>query len=177
MKILVLNCGSSSLKYQLIDMKDESVMAKGTYERIGEASFLTHKINGQKYVLQKPVKTHKEALNYAIEQLLNKDYPAISSLDEIGAIGHRTVHGGEYFSDSAVIDEEVIRKIDDCASLAPVHNPAAIIGIRACQELMPGKPMVAVFDTAFHQSIPEERYIYPIPYKYYCCIPLGIRSI
>ena len=167
MKVLVINCGSSSLKYQLIDMENENLIAKGTYERIGEASFLTHKINGEKYVLQHPVKTHKEALDFSIEQLLNKEYPAIADLSEIGAVGHRIVHGGEYFSDSAVIDEEVIRKIDDCASLAPVHNPAAIIGIRACQELMPGKPMVAVFDTAFHQSIPEERYIYPIPYKYY----------
>ena len=167
MKVLVINCGSSSLKYQLIDMENENLIAKGTYERIGESSFLTHKIGGEKYVLQHPVKTHKEALDFSIEQLLNKEYPAIADLSEIGAVGHRIVHGGEYFSDSAVIDEEVIRKIDDCASLAPVHNPAAIIGIRACQELMPGKPMVAVFDTAFHQSIPEERYIYPIPYKYY----------
>ena len=167
MKVLVINCGSSSLKYQLIDMENENLIAKGTYERIGEASFLTHKIGGEKYVLQHPVKTHKEALDFSIEQLLNKEYPAIADLSEIGAVGHRIVHGGEYFSDSAVIDEDVIRKIDDCASLAPVHNPAAIIGIRACQELMPGKPMVAVFDTAFHQTIPEERYIYPIPYKYY----------
>ena len=167
MKILVINCGSSSLKYQLIDMQNEHLIAKGTYERIGEASFLTHKINGEKYVLDHPVKTHKEALDFSIEQLLNKDYPAISDLAEIGAVGHRIVHGGEYFSDSAVINEEVIKKIDDCSSLAPVHNPAAIVGIRACMELMPGKPMVAVFDTAFHQTIPEERYIYPIPYKYY----------
>ena len=167
MKILVINCGSSSLKYQLIDMDGEKLIAKGTYERIGEASFLTHKINGQKYVLQHPAKTHKEALDFAIQQLLNKDYPAISSLDEIGAIGHRTVHGGEYFKESVIIDDEVIKIIEECSSLAPVHNPCSLIGIRACQELMPGKPMVAVFDTAFHQTIPEERYIYPIPYKYY----------
>ena len=167
MKILVINCGSSSVKYQLIDMDGEKLIAKGTYERIGEASFLTHKINGQKYVLQHPAKTHKEALDFAIQQLLNKDYPAISSLDEIGAIGHRTVHGGEYFKESVIIDDEVIKRIEECSSLAPVHNPCSLIGIRACQELMPGKPMVAVFDTAFHQTIPEERYIYPIPYKYY----------
>ena len=167
MKILVINCGSSSLKYQLIDMDGEKLIAKGIYERIGEASFLTHKINGQKYVLQHPAKTHKEALDFAIQQLLNKDYPAISSLDEIGAIGHRTVHGGEYFKESVIIDDEVIKRIEECSSLAPVHNPCSLIGIRACQELMPGKPMVAVFDTAFHQTIPEERYIYPIPYKYY----------
>lgn len=167
MKILVINCGSSSLKYQLINMEGEKTIAKGTYERIGEASFLTHKINGEKYVLEHPAKTHKEALDFVMEQLLNKDYPAINDLQEIGAIGHRTVHGGEYFKESTIITDEVIQRIEECASLAPVHNPCALIGIRACQELMPGKPMVAVFDTAFHQTIPEERYIYPIPYKYY----------
>ena len=167
MKILVINCGSSSLKYQLINMENEEVIAKGTYERIGEESFLTHKIGGEKYVLNNPVKNHKEALNFAIEQLLNKDYPAISSLDEISAIGHRTVHGGEVFKESVVINDEVIKTIEDCSNLAPVHNPCSLIGIRACEELMPGKPMVAVFDTAFHQTIPEERYIYPIPYEYY----------
>lgn len=167
MKILVINCGSSSLKYQLIDMDGENVVAKGTYERIGEQSFLTHKINGERYVLQHPAKTHKEALEFAMEQLLNKEYPAIESLDEIGAIGHRIVHGGEKFSSSVVVDEDVIKSIEECASLAPVHNPSAVIGIRACQELMADKPMVVVFDTAFHSTIPEERYIYPIPYKYY----------
>ena len=167
MKILVINCGSSSLKYQLIDMDGEKLIAKGTYERIGEASFLTHKINGQKYVLQHPAKTHKEALDFAIQQLLNKDYPAISSLDEIGAIGHRTVHGGEYFKESVIIDDEVIKRIEECSSLAPVHNPCSLIGIRACQELMPGKPMVAVFDTTFHQTMPKDKYIYPIPYEFY----------
>ncbi len=167
MKVLVINCGSSSLKYQLIDMTDEEVIAKGTYERIGEKSFLTHKVNGEKYVLEHPVKNHKEALDFAISQLLNEEYKAISSLEEINAIGHRIVHGGEYFSESVIITDEVIEKIDKCSSLAPVHNPAAIIGIKACRELMPNIPMCAVFDTAFHQTIPEERYIYPIPYKYY----------
>ena len=167
MKVLVINCGSSSLKYQLIDMTDETVIAKGTYERIGEKSFLTHKVNGEKYVLDHPVKNHKEALDFAISQLLNKEYPSISSLEEIGAIGHRIVHGGEYFNESVIITDDVIEKIDKCSSLAPVHNPAAIIGINACKELMPNIPMCAVFDTAFHQTIPEERYIYPIPYKYY----------
>ena len=167
MKILVINCGSSSLKYQLIDMNGEEVIAKGTYERIGEASFLTHKIGDKKIVLQNPVKTHKEALDFAMEQLLNKDYPAIQNLDEISAIGHRIVHGGEYFKESALVDEDVINKIEDCASLAPLHNKAAVIGIRACLELMPNKPMTVVFDTAFHQTIPKERYIYPVPYKYY----------
>ncbi len=167
MKILVLNCGSSSLKYQLIDMNGEKVISKGTYERIGEKSFLTHKINGEKYVLEHPVANHKEALDFVISQLLNKNYPSISSLDEIGASGHRIAHGGEYFSGSSIIDEDVVKKIEACSSLAPLHNPCALVGIRACQELMPGKPMVATFDTAFHQTIPEERYIYPIPYKYY----------
>ena len=167
MNVLVINCGSSSLKYQLINMDTENVIAKGTYERIGEESFLTHKINGQKYVLQHPVKTHKEALDFAIKQLLNKDYPAIKSLKEIDAVGHRIVQGESYFSGPALITEDVIDKIEKCAKLAPLHNHSAVIGIRACQELMPGVKMCAVFDTAFHQTIPEERYIYPIPHKYY----------
>ncbi|MBR3324674.1 MAG: acetate kinase [Clostridia bacterium] len=167
MKILVVNCGSSSLKYQLIDMNGEKLIAKGTYERIGEESFLTHKINGESYKLKNPVTNHKDALDFSIEQLLNKEHPAINDLSEIEAVGHRIVQGAEYFSDSALIDEDVIRKIEDCAKLAPLHNPAAVIGIRACQELLPGVPMVAVFDTAFHQTIPENRYTYPIPYEYY----------
>ena len=167
MKILVINCGSSSLKYQLIDMDGEKVISKGTYERIGEKSFLTHKINGQKYVLENPVANHKDALDFVIKQLLNKDYPSIKSLDEIDSIGHRIAHGGEYFSDSAIINDDTIKKIEACSSLAPLHNPCALIGIRACQDLMPGKPMVATFDTAFHQTIPEERFIYPLPYEYY----------
>ena len=166
MKILVINCGSSSLKYQLINMENEEVISKGTYERIGEKSFLTHKINGEKYVLEHPVNNHKEALDFVIEQLLNKQYPSISDVNEINAIGHRIVHGGSTFKGSVLINEDVIKSIDEISSLAPVHNPCAIIGIRACQEIMPGKPMVAVFDTAFHQTIPEERYIYPIPHKY-----------
>ena len=166
MKILVINCGSSSLKYQLINMENEEVISKGTYERIGEKSFLTHKINGEKYVLEHPVNNHKEALDFVIEQLLNKQYPSISDVNEINAIGHRIVHGGSTFKGSVLINEDVIKSIDEISSLAPVHNPCAIIGIRACQEIMPEKPMVAVFDTAFHQTIPEERYIYPIPYKY-----------
>ena len=159
MKILVINCGSSSLKYQLIDMDGEKLIAKGTYERIGEASFLTHKINGQKYVLQNPVKTHKEALNFAIEQLLNKDYPAIASLDEIGAIGHRTVHGGEYFKESVIIDDEVIKRIEECSSLAPVHNPCSLIGIRACQELMPGKPLQYLIQHSIKQYQKKDIFI------------------
>lgn len=167
MNVLVINCGSSSLKYQLINMDNEKVIAKGTYERIGEKSFLTHKINGNKYVLQHPVRNHKEALDFAIKQLLNKDYPAINDLSEISAVGHRIVQGKDYFNEPALIDENVIDKIEKCAKLAPLHNHSAIIGIRACQELMPNIKMCAVFDTAFHQTIPEERYMYPIPYKYY----------
>ena len=168
MKILVINCGSSSLKYQLIDMASEKVMAKGTFERIGQPnSFLTHKVNGEKYRLEKPVKNHEEALEFSLNQLVKPDYKVINSLDEINAIGHRIVHGGEKFNKPVIITEEVIKAIEDCASLAPLHNPAAIMGIRAAEKLMQNKPMVAVFDTAFHQTMPKEHYIYPIPYKYY----------
>ena len=167
MKVLVLNCGSSSLKYQLIDMDTEEVMAKGTYERIGEQSFVTHKVNGEKYRFDHPVKTHKEAIDFMTELLLDPKYNTIKSLAEIDGIGHRVAQGADKFSSSVIIDEDVIAKIDECAALAPVHNKAAITGIRAAMESMPGKPNVAVFDTVFHQTIPEERYIYPIPYKYY----------
>ena len=167
MKILVLNCGSSSLKYQLINMENEEVMAKGTYERIGEKSFLTHKVNGEKIRLDNPVKTHKEAIDFMVEQLLSPKYNTIKSLEEIDGIGHRVVQGADKFTSSVVINEEVIEKIDECAALAPVHNKAAITGIRAAMESMPGKPNVAVFDTVFHHTIPEERYTYPIPYKFY----------
>ena len=149
MKILVLNCGSSSLKYQLINMEDESVIAKGTYERIGEGnSFLTHKVGDKKVVLDNPVDTHKEAIEFSLKQLLNPEYKVIESLDEINAIGHRVVHGGEKFSGPVVITDEVIKEIEECSDLAPLHNPAAIIGIKAAQEVMPNKTMVAVFDTA-----------------------------
>ena len=167
MKILVLNCGSSSLKYQLIDMDSEEVMAKGTYERIGEQSFVTHKVNGEKFRFEHPVKTHKEAIDFMTELLLDPKYNTIKSLAEIDGIGHRVAQGADKFSSSVIIDEDVIAKIDECAALAPVHNKAAITGIRAAMEAMPGKPNVAVFDTVFHQTIPEERYTYPIPYKYY----------
>ena len=168
MKILVINCGSSSLKYQLIDMASEKVMAKGTFERIGQPnSFLTHKVNGEKYRLEKPVQNHEEALEFSLDQLVKPEYKVIDSLDEINAIGHRTVHGGEKFNKPVIINEEVIKAIEECSSLAPLHNPAAIMGIRAAEKLMPNKPMVAVFDTAFHQTMPKEHYIYPIPYKYY----------
>ena len=168
MKILVLNSGSSSLKYQLIDMETEEVLAKGNYERIGQYnSFLTHKVNGEKYVINQAVPTHNEAISIVIDQLTNKEYGVISSLDEIDGIGHRIVHGGEKFTKPVIINDEVIKEIEDCIELAPLHNPAAILGIEACINVMPGKVNVAVFDTAFHQTIPEETYIYPIPYKYY----------
>ena len=167
MKILVLNCGSSSLKYQLLNMDTDQVMAKGTYERIGEQSFVTHKVNGEKYKFEHPVKNHKEAIDFMIELLLKPEYNTIKGLSDIDGIGHRVAHGGDKFSSSVVIDEDVINKIDECSALAPVHNKAAIVGIRAAMEAMPGKPNIAVFDTVFHQTIPEERYMYPIPYKYY----------
>ena len=168
MKILVVNCGSSSLKYQLINMEDESVLAKGNFERIGEQeAFLTHKVNGNAYVIKTPVMNHTEALKIILEQFMNEEYKVIDSLKEIDAVGHRIVHGGEIFDKSALIDEDVISKIGDCASLAPLHNPAALLGISACQEAMPGVPMSAVFDTAFHQTMPAENYIYPIPYEFY----------
>ena len=167
MKILVINCGSSSLKYQLIDMENEHVIAKGNYERIGEKSFLTHKVNGEKYVLQNPVPTHNEAFEFMLEQLLHKEYGVIKSLDEINAIGHRIPHGTDVYDKSVIIDDEVIKNIENGIELAPIHNPAVLSGIAACKQVIPGKPMVAVFDTAFHQTIPEERFIYPIPYKYY----------
>ncbi len=168
MKILVLNCGSSSLKYQLIDMDKKLVLAKGNYERIGEnEAFLTHKVNGEKYVIEKAVLSHDEALAIIMEQLLSKEYGVISSLEEIGAVGHRIVHGGEIFNGPAKINEKVIEQIAECGEFAPLHNPAAVLGIRACLREMPNTPMVAVFDTAFHQTMPKESYLYPIPIEYY----------
>ena len=165
---LVVNCGSSSLKYQLIDMDDEKVLAKGNFERIGEKeAFVTHKVNGEKYVIKSPVMNHEEALKIVLEQLTHKDYAVIKDISEIDAVGHRMVHGGELFDKSVKIDKDVIKKIESCSSLAPLHNPAAILGIRACQVAMPGVPMAVTFDTAFHQTMPKENYIYPIPYEYY----------
>ena len=168
MKILVINCGSSSLKYQLIDMENESVLAKGNFERIGEESaFVTHKVNGQKYVIKKPTMNHTEAFEIVIDQLTNNEYGVVKSLNEINAVGHRVVAGGEYFSKSELVTPEVKEKIEKCIPLAPLHNPAALQGIKACEELMPGVPMIVAFDTAFHQTMPKENYIYPIPYEYY----------
>jgi len=168
MKILVLNSGSSSLKYQLIDMTTEEIIAKGNFERIGqENSFLTHKVGEEKHVVETPVKNHEEAIKVVLEQFTHPEYGVIESLSEIDACGHRLVHGGEKFSSSVVITDEVIEKVKECSSLAPLHNPAGILGIEACERLMPGVPMVGVFDTAFHQTMPKEHYIYPIPYEYY----------
>ena len=168
MKILVLNCGSSSLKYQLIDMDSEKLMCKGNYERIGEESaFLTHKVNGEKYKVEKAAMNHVEAFKEILNQLLNEEYGSLKSLDEIDAVGHRIVAGGEYFDKSEFVDDEVIKKIEACIPLGPLHNPAALQGIAACKELMPGVPMVVTFDTAFHQTMPEENYLFPIPYEYY----------
>ena len=168
MKILVLNCGSSSLKYQLINMETEEVLASGKYERIGEEeAFNTHKVNGQKIEVKKSAYNHKEAIEFVLEQFTNPEYKVIDSLEEIDAIGHRVVHGGEIFKESAVIDEKVMQQISECGEFAPLHNPAAELGMEACKNVMPGKPMVAVFDTTFHQTMPKDKYIYPIPYEFY----------
>ena len=168
MKILVLNCGSSSLKYQLINMETDEVLASGKYERIGEKeAFITHKAQGKKVEIQKTAYDHKEAIEFTLAQLTNPEYKVIDSLDEIEAIGHRVVHGGEIFKESAVIDDKVIEQISECSEFAPLHNPAAVLGMEACKKVMPGKPMVAVFDTTFHQTMPKDKFIYPIPYEYY----------
>lgn len=169
MNILVINCGSSSLKYQLIDMKDESVLAKGLVERIGiEGSVLKHEVpNHDKVKIEQPIKDHEVALKLVIDALLNKEYGAVKDLSEINAVGHRVVHGGEEFAKSVLIDEKVIKGIEKCSELAPLHNPANLIGISACQKILPDVKMVAVFDTAFHQTMPKHSYIYALPYEYY----------
>jgi acetate kinase len=169
MKVLVINCGSSSLKYQLIDMSNEEVLAKGLAERIGiEGARVKHKPTGKEEVLiEKPMSDHKKAIEIVLNALVDSDHGAISSMDEINAVGHRVVHGGEKFSESVIIDDNVLKAIEECSELAPLHNPPNIMGIKACQELMPNTPMVAVFDTAFHQTMPESSYIYPIPYEMY----------
>ena len=168
MKILVLNSGSSSLKYQVIDMDTEEMLAKGYFERIGQPnSFLTHKVNGEKHKFEHTAKNHEQAIKFVLSRLTNNHYGVIKDLDELGGIGHRVVHGGEKFSDSVIITDEVIEEIRKCVDLAPLHNPAAILGIEACKKIVPNMKMVAVFDTAFHQTISKEKYIYPIPYNYY----------
>ncbi len=169
MKILVLNCGSSSLKYQLIDMETETVITKGTYERIGmNNSFITIKQDEEKIRIEHPVKNHEKALKFVFEDILmGEKYGKINSLSEIDAIGHRIVHGGEKFSKAAIVTDEVIENIREVIPLAPLHNPAALLGIEACKSVVPNMPMVVVFDTAFHQTMPKESYMYPLPYDFY----------
>lgn len=169
MKVLVINCGSSSLKYQLINMEDESVLAKGLVERIGiDGSILTQKVNGkEKYIIQEPMKDHKYAIKLVLDALVDNKHGVISDMSEISAVGHRVVHGGEKYLKSVLINDNVMKDLEECAKLAPLHNPANIIGIKACQELMPDTPMSVVFDTAFHGTMPEEAYIYPLPYELY----------
>lgn len=169
MNILVINCGSSSLKYQLINSESEEVLAKGLCERIGiDGSMITYQAkDGEKEKTVSPMPTHTQAIKLVLDALTNEKSGVIKSLDEVGAVGHRVVHGGEAFTSSTLITDEAIKAIEDCNDLAPLHNPANLIGIRACQELMPGVPMVAVFDTAFHQTMPEKAYLYGIPYEYY----------
>ena len=169
MNVLVINAGSSSLKYQLFDMENETVVAKGICERIGIDGRLKHEpMNGKPTVKEEiDLPTHAEAIQTVIEKLASKEYGVIESLDEISAVGHRVLHGGQKFSKSVLIDEDVIQAITDCIPLGPLHNPANLMGIKACQKIMPNVPQVAVFDTAFHQTMPEYAYIYPIPYRYY----------
>lgn len=167
--VLVINCGSSSLKFQLINSKSEAVIAKGLCERIGiEGSQMTYApAGGEKTETVTPMKDHTEAIRLVLGALTDKENGVVNSLDEIGAVGHRLVHGGENFASSTLITDEVIKAIEECNDLAPLHNPANLIGISACKELMPNTPMAGVFDTAFHQTMPEEAYLYGLPYHYY----------
>ncbi len=169
MNILVINCGSSSLKFQLIDSETEKCIAKGLCERIGiEGSQITYTPDGgEKEKTVTPMPDHTEAIRLVLEALTNEKTGVVKSLDEIGAVGHRIVHGGEKFAASTIITDEVMKAIEECNDLAPLHNPANLIGINACKKLMPTTPMVAVFDTAFHQTMPEEAYMYGLPYEYY----------
>ena len=168
MNILVINCGSSSLKFQLIDAKSESVLAKGICERIGiDGQFVYQPEGCEKLKSQKDMPTHKQAIQYVLDALTDAETGVIKSLDEVGAVGHRIVHGGEKFTSSVVINDTVLADVELCSDLAPLHNPANVIGIKACQELMPGTPMVGVFDTAFHQTMPKHAFMYGIPYEYY----------
>ena len=168
MNILVINCGSSSLKFQLIDSATEKVLAKGICERIGiSGSFTYQPAGGEKIKEGKPMPTHTEAMQYVVEALTDKDTGVVKHPDDIQAVGHRVVHGGEKFSEATLITDDVIKEIEACVELAPLHNPANITGINVCRDLLPNAPMVAVFDTAFHQTMPPKAYIYGIPYKYY----------
>ena len=168
MNILVINCGSSSLKFQLINAETEKVLAKGLCERIGIDGRLTYQpAGGEKEKSDLAMPTHTEAIQFVIDALTNEKTGVVKSLDEIGAVGHRLVHGGEKFASSVVITDEVKKAVEECNDLAPLHNPANLIGVAACEKLMPGTPMVAVFDTAFHQTMPEKAYMYGLPYEYY----------
>ena len=168
MNVLVINCGSSSLKFQLINAETEKVLAKGLCERIGIDGRLTYQpVGGEKEKSDLAMPTHTEAIQFVIDALTNEKTGVVKSLDEIGAVGHRLVHGGEKFASSVVITDEVKKAVEECNDLAPLHNPANLIGVAACEKLMPGTPMVAVFDTAFHQTMPEKAYMYGLPYEYY----------
>lgn len=169
MKVLVINCGSSSLKYQVLDMNGEILLAKGLVERIGmEGSVITHeKIGMDKVVNETPMESHKEAIALVLEAVAHPEHGVVKDMSEIGAVGHRVVHAGEKYAHSVLIDDDVIAALEECVELAPLHNPPNLLGIAACQELMPNTPMVGVFDTAFHQTMPPESYIYAIPYEYY----------
>ena len=168
MKILVLNCGSSSLKFQLIDMENEERLVKGNFERIGGMkTTLKLNVRGEKSEILHIARDYDEAINFVLEVLLKPEYNIIKSLDEISGIGHRIVHGGEMFKTSVIIDDNVISEIEKCIALAPLHNPAGVQGIRAAKKALPNVPMVAVFDTSFHQTMPAKAYIYQIPYRYY----------
>ena len=168
MNVLVINCGSSSLKYQLINSDTEDVLAKGLCERIGiDGKLVYQKAGCDKEITEAAMPTHKEAIQMVLDALVNDKTGAIKSLSEVNAVGHRIVHGGEKFASSVVITDEVLEAVAQCNDLAPLHNPANLIGINACKELMPGVPMVAVFDTAFHQTMPEKAYLYGLPYEYY----------
>jgi len=168
MKVLVINCGSSSLKYQLIDSESEKALAVGLCERIGIDGRLNHTpAGGEKVIINAPMDNHEAAIKLVLEALTDSNHGVIKSLDEIGAVGHRVVHGGEKFASSTVITDEVMKAIEECNDLAPLHNPANLIGINACKSLMPNVPMVAVFDTAFHQTMPPKAFLYGLPYEYY----------
>ena len=169
MKILVINCGSSSLKYQVLNMDGEILMAKGLVERIGmDGSVITHeKIGEDKWVNEVPMESHKEAIKQVLDAIVDPDHGVLSDMSELGAVGHRVVHAGEKFASSVMITPEVIAALEECVDLAPLHNPPNLLGIEACQELMPNTPMVGVFDTAFHQTMPPESFIYAIPYEMY----------
>ena len=168
MNVLVINCGSSSLKYQLIDSETEAVLAKGLCERIGIDGRLVYQKTGlDKEITEAAMPTHKQAIQMVLDAIVNPKTGALKSLAEVDAVGHRVVHGGEKFASSVVLTEEVLAQIEECNDLAPLHNPANLIGVEACEKLMPGTPMVAVFDTAFHQTMPEKAYMYGLPYEYY----------